>query len=30
MLLVYPKAVRDNIPAHILKAIRKELEDDHA
>ena len=28
MLLVYPKAVKDNIPGHILKAIRKEIEDD--
>ncbi len=27
MLLVYPKAVQDTIPAHILKAVRKELED---
>jgi hypothetical protein len=30
MLLVYPKAVRDNIPARILKQIRKELEDGDA
>ena len=29
MLLVYPKATRDNIPGHILKAIRKEIEDEH-
>lgn len=29
MLLVYPKSAKDNIPAHILKAIRKELEDGH-
>jgi hypothetical protein len=28
MLLVYPKAARDTIPGHILKAIRKEIEDD--
>ena len=28
MLLVYPKAARDNIPGHILKEIRKEIEDD--
>jgi hypothetical protein len=27
MLLVYSKSVRDNIPAHLLKAIRKEIED---
>lgn len=26
MLLVYPKAERDNIPGHILKQIRMELE----
>jgi hypothetical protein len=26
LLLVYAKAVRDNIPGHILKAIRKEIE----
>ena len=30
MLLVYPKAEKDTIPGHILKAIRKEIEDDHA
>jgi hypothetical protein len=30
MLLVYPKAARDNIPGHILKEIRKEIEDDHS
>lgn len=30
MLLVYPKAVRDNFPAHILRQIREELEDDHS
>ena len=30
MLLVYPKAAKDTIPAHILKAIRKEIEDDHS
>jgi hypothetical protein len=29
MLLVYPKAVRDTIPGHILKSIRKEIEGDH-
>ncbi len=28
MLLVYPKAAKDNIPGHLLKLIRKELEDD--
>lgn len=28
MLLVYPKSERDNIPSHILKQIRMELEDD--
>ena len=28
MLFVYPKAVRDNIPGHTLKAIRNEIEDD--
>ena len=27
MLLVYPKATKDDIPAHILKQVRKELED---
>ena len=30
MLLVYPKAAKDNIPGHILKAIRKEIEDDRS
>lgn len=30
MLLVYPKAARDTIPGHILKAIRKEIEDDYS
>jgi hypothetical protein len=30
MLLVYPKAKHDNIPGHILKQIRKELEDDNS
>lgn len=30
MLLVYPKSVRDDIPANVLKEIRKELEDGHA
>jgi len=28
MLLVYPKGEKDSIPAHLLKAIRKELEND--
>jgi hypothetical protein len=28
MLLVYPKATRDDIPAHVLKAVREEIEDD--
>ena len=27
MLLVYPKAERDTIPGHILRKIRKEIED---
>jgi hypothetical protein len=27
MLLIYPKAAKDDIPAHILKHVRKELED---
>jgi hypothetical protein len=27
MLLVYPKAEKDDIPAHLLKEVRKELED---
>ena len=26
MLLIYPKSARDNIPGHILKEIRKEME----
>jgi len=30
MLLVYPKAETDTIPSHILKAIRKEIEDEHS
>lgn len=30
MLLIYPKAARDNIPGHILKEIRKEIEDDRS
>ena len=30
MLLVYPKAAKDNIPAHILKQIRREIEDDRS
>ena len=29
MLLVYAKAAKDNIPAKVLKEIRKELEDGH-
>ena len=28
MLLAYPKAAKDNIPSHILRQIRKEIEDD--
>ncbi len=28
MLLVYAKAEKDSIPGHLLKAIRKEIEDD--
>lgn len=28
MLLVYPKSARDDIPGHILREIRKEIEDD--
>ncbi len=27
MLFVYRKAAKDNIPSHLLKQIRKELED---
>jgi hypothetical protein len=30
MLLVYPKAARDDIPGHILKEVRKEIEDDRS
>ena len=30
MLLGYPKAEKDNIPGHVLKQIRKELEDDNS
>ena len=30
MLLVYPESAKDNIPAYILKEIRKELEDGHS
>jgi hypothetical protein len=26
LLLVYAKAVRDNIPAHLLKEVREEIE----
>lgn len=26
MLTIYPKNVHDSIPAHVLKAIRKEIE----
>lgn len=28
MLLVYPKAEKDSIPGHILKEVRKEIEND--
>ena len=28
LLLVYAKSIRDNIPGHLLKAIRKEIEND--
>jgi hypothetical protein len=28
MLLVYPKSARDNIPGHLLKEVRKEIEND--
>lgn len=28
LLLMYPKSVRDNIPGHLLKAVRKEIEND--
>jgi hypothetical protein len=28
MLTLYPKNVRENIPAHVLRAIRKEVEND--
>ena len=30
MLLVYPKSARDTIPGHILKEIRKEIENDNS
>ena len=30
MLLVYPKAAKDNIPGYILKEIRKEIENDRS
>ena len=30
MLLVYPKAPKDDIPGHILKEVRKEIEDDRS
>ena len=30
MLLAYPKAAKDNIPSHILRQIRKEIEDDNS
>jgi hypothetical protein len=30
MLLVYPKAVRDNIPGHILRQIREAIEDERS
>jgi len=26
LLLAYPKSMRDNIPGHLLKAVRKEIE----
>ena len=26
LLLIYPKSMRDNIPGHLLKAVRKEIE----
>lgn len=28
MLLVYPKAAKDDIPGYILEKVRKEIEDD--
>ncbi len=28
MLTIYPKSVKENIPAHVLRAIRKEVEND--
>lgn len=30
MLLVYSKAAKDDIPGHILKEVRKEIEDDRS
>jgi hypothetical protein len=30
LLLAYPKSARDNIPAHLLKAIREEIESDYS
>jgi len=30
MLLVYPKASKDNIPGYILKEVRKEIENDRS
>jgi hypothetical protein len=30
MLLVYPKAAKDNIPGYILREVRKEIEDDRS
>ena len=30
MLLVYPKSAKDNIPGHVLKEVRKELENDRS
>lgn len=30
MLLVYPKAVRDDFPGHILRQIRQEIEDERS
>ena len=30
MLLVYPKAAKDNILGHILRQVRMEIENDHS
>lgn len=30
MLLIYPKAVRDTISAHILKQVRMEIDDERS